>query len=251
METDDPERTCTANARPGGGDDHRSRRAFLRTAAAGGAAAAVAAEATGTAAAQESGGSGGGDFGGWLSDVGNYDGDVVDATGESQVTIDVGAQGNGGNFAFDPPAVKVDPGTTVVWEWTGQGGGHNVVGENREFTSGDIVAEAGHTYKKTFQEKGTVKYYCEPHRPLGMKGVVVVGQASEEAGGGGGGGEGGGEGGGQLVLTNYLLGFFAAVVLGVLSPIVFFVVMALRRDEVGAPRGDADDLQRVDTGDQD
>jgi hypothetical protein len=40
-----------------------------------------------------------------------------------------------------------------------------------------------------------IKYYCQPHRALGMKAVVVVG-ALPDSGGGGGGGEGGGGGGG-------------------------------------------------------
>jgi hypothetical protein len=42
------------------------------------------------------------------------------------------------------------------------------------------------------------KYFCQPHRALGMKGVVVVGSLPDSGGGGGGGGggEGGGGGGG-------------------------------------------------------
>ncbi|WP_459862429.1 plastocyanin/azurin family copper-binding protein, partial [Haloplanus litoreus] len=63
-----------------------------------------------------------------MSDVGNYS-EVADATGQDEVTITVGAQGNGGAFAFGPPAVQIDPGTTVVWEWNGEGGQHNVVAE--------------------------------------------------------------------------------------------------------------------------
>src|SRR6056297_698017 len=126
-----------------------SRRAFML-----GATGATATAVTGTAAAQEgtptgggtpagteggnatgteggtAGGEGGGgppDFGGFLDDVGNFDGSVTDARGQDSVTVAVGAQGNGGAFAFDPPAVHVDNGATVQFEWTGQGGGHNVV----------------------------------------------------------------------------------------------------------------------------
>ena len=55
----------------------------------------------------------------WFEDVENFDG-IVDRRGESPVTITVGAPGNGGDFAFKPAAVRVDPGTTVVWEWTGR-----------------------------------------------------------------------------------------------------------------------------------
>jgi halocyanin-like protein len=155
-----------------------SRRRFLQTAA--GATAATA--ATGTAAGAEAeggdggGGGGGGqpDFGNWFDNVGNYDGSVVDARGESEVTIGVGTAGNGGNLAFDPPAVHVDTGTTVVWEWTGEGGSHNVVEQEGAFES-DLSAEEGFTYEQTLSESGIVNYYCNPHRGQGMKGSVVVG----------------------------------------------------------------------------
>ncbi|MDS0260314.1 halocyanin domain-containing protein [Haloarcula sp. S1CR25-12] len=199
-----------------------SRRAFVLTAA--GAATA----ATGTAAAQESptgggtetgtaegtpagtdggatgteggspadgGGGGGGppDFGGFLDSVGNFDGTVVDAQGQDQVSVAVGAQGNGGNFAFDPPAVHVDNGATVVWEWTGQGGGHNVVSDGEgPLDSGEAVADQGTTYEYTFDEDGIFNYICEPHESLGMKGSVVVGTDYPTASAGGGGGGGGG-----------------------------------------------------------
>jgi halocyanin-like protein len=89
------------------------------------------------------------------------------------VTVAVGASGNGGNFAFDPAAVRVSTGTTVVWEWTGQGAQHNVAAEGGGFES-DLSSEEGYTFEHTFSETGTYKYVCTPHRTLGMKGVVVV-----------------------------------------------------------------------------
>jgi len=169
---------------PGMTDRSVSRRGFMRTAA--GATAATA--ATGTAAAQEEGG-GTPDWGGWFSDVGNYDGSTVDMTGESEVTVTVGAQGNGGGFAFDPPAVHVDTGTTVKFEWTGEGGGHNVVEQGGStLDSGAAVAEAGVNYEHTFESGGMFKYYCSPHQGLGMKGGIVVGSDFPTTGGGGGGG---------------------------------------------------------------
>ncbi|WP_256404829.1 halocyanin domain-containing protein [Haloplanus ruber] len=158
-----------------------SRRGFL-TVVAGAAATAAAA---GTATAQAS-------FDGWMSDVGNYS-EVTDATGQDEVTITVGAEGNGGAFAFGPPAVQIDPGTTVVWEWNGEGGQHNVVAEEGGDFESDLTAEAGTTFEQTLDSEGVVKYFCQPHRALGMKGVVVVGSMPDS--GGGGGGEGGGGGG--------------------------------------------------------
>jgi halocyanin-like protein len=161
---------------------HRSasRRGFL-TAVAGAAATAAAA---GTATAQAS-------FDGWMSDVGNYS-EVADATGQDEVTITVGAQGNGGAFAFGPPAVQVDPGTTIIWEWNGEGGQHNVIAEEGGEFESELTAEAGFTFEQTLDSEGVIKYYCQPHRALGMKGVLVVGSMPDSGGGGGGSGGGGG-----------------------------------------------------------
>jgi len=111
-------------------------------------------------------------FDGWMENVANYDG-VVDETGSDEVTVSVGAQGNGGAFAFEPPAVRISTGTTVVWEWTGEGAQHNVVAEGGAFES-DLSSEAGFTFEHTLSEAGTHTYACTPHESLGMKGAVVV-----------------------------------------------------------------------------
>lgn len=111
-------------------------------------------------------------FGGWFSNTGNYDG-VVDKTGASSVTVKVGAKGNMGHYAFEPPAIKVAAGTTVTWEWTGKGATHNVVAKDGSFES-EYASEKGHTFEHTFSESGTFKYFCRPHKTMGMKGVVVV-----------------------------------------------------------------------------
>ncbi len=110
----------------------------------------------------------------WLSDVGNYDGTIEDETGQGAESIDVGAEGNGGNFAFDPPAMRISTGTTVTWEWTGEGGAHNVVAEDGSFRSGPPQQGSDIEYQRTFDSPGTVLYYCEPHRSLGMKGAIIV-----------------------------------------------------------------------------
>jgi halocyanin-like protein len=166
-----------------------ARRDVLRGAV-GLAGAGVAGAATaGPATAQEG-------FDGWFSDVSNYDG-VVDETGSDAVTVEVGTQANGGAFGFSPAAVRVDPGTTVTWTWTGEGGSHNVVDEAGNFES-ELTAESGFTFEHTFEETGVVKYSCSPHRALGMKGAVVVGDADVGGGSGGSGGSGdagGGSGG--------------------------------------------------------
>lgn len=142
-----------------------------------------------TGGGNETGGAGGGgggepDLGGYLDDVSNFDGTIQDFRGQGQATVQVGASGNGGNFAFSPPAVHVDNGATVIWEWTGQGGEHNVVHEGGDFES-ELSGESGFTFEHTFDEDGVYQYFCQPHKSLGMKGVVVVGTDFPTAGAGG------------------------------------------------------------------
>ena len=176
------------------------RRDFLRAAGGGTAATATAA---GTASAQEGGGGGGGGGGegeggggggggnvrpvwgdGWLSGV---DGGYQDARGSGEVTVQVGAQGNGGSLAFSPAGLWVDPGTTVKFEWTGQGGGHNVKPEKgpAALDSGPPVSSPGVHYTHTFDQEGITQYFCQPHKSLGMKGAVAVGGGvpTEQVGG--------------------------------------------------------------------
>ena len=150
----------------------------------------------------------------WFENTSNYDG-VVDETGESEVTIEVGAAGNQGNFAFGPAAVRVDPGTTVVWKWTGKGSAHNVVAEDGSFES-EMTGEAGHTFEQTFDEEGVTKYACTPHKTMGMKGAVLVGSAGASAGG---------ESSHEISLSadEYAVG--GSVLLGLLSPIAFGAVL--------------------------
>ncbi len=183
-----------------------SRRGFIR-AAAGTTAAATA--ATGTAAAQSNA------YGGYLSDANGYAGTTAEYTDTDSVTVEVGAGSNG--FGFNLPAIKIAPGTTVTWEWTGQGGAHNVVAEDETFNSGSTMSSG--TYGYTFEEAGVYQYYCSPHRGVGMKGVVAVGDnaegevapASEVSYAGEGSSSttttsGGGGGGGQPDLGGYLSG---------------------------------------------
>ncbi|GAB7095050.1 hypothetical protein JCM30237_22030 [Halolamina litorea] len=128
------------------------------------------------------------DYGGWFDDVSNYDG-TVDQRGQSEVTVEVGVDNGGQPYGFGPAAVRIDPGATVVWEWTGRGSSHNVVAEDGSFES-DLSAEEGYTFSHTFENEGVFEYVCTPHQSLGMKGAIVVGAVG---GGGGGGGDGGGE----------------------------------------------------------
>ena len=191
-----------------------SRRGFLMATAGGAAAAGVTGTATaqetteagGTATANgmgangtsapkgtEGGGSGGGggipDLGGYLDNANTYDGTVTDKTGQDTVTVQVGTGDQG--YGFTPAGVRVDNGATVEWEWTGNGGSHNVVADEGPIDSGSPAGGSGVMYELTFQEDGIYNYYCSPHQSLGMLGSVVVGTdypTVEPASGGGGGG---------------------------------------------------------------
>jgi serine/threonine-protein kinase len=110
-------------------------------------------------------------------DANLYDGSFADHTGQDEVTVSVGAGDNG--FSFDPPAIRIDTGTTIVWEWTGRGGGHNVVSQDAsdfEFSNEgeQIIDEEGHTYEHTFEESGVAAWVCIPHRAQGMYGAAIV-----------------------------------------------------------------------------
>lgn len=170
------------------------RREFITAAGVGSAATAAGATgAIGTAAAQEGGGgSGGGGGGGGSSESGpktipawpefvteanNYS-QSTDLRGQSEVTVDVGA---GSGLAFGPAAIWVDPGTTVTWEWTGQGGGHNVSSQQGESYSSQVTSQAGFTFTHTFESGGQINtYQCTPHSSQGMHGGVAVGEVETQ-----------------------------------------------------------------------
>lgn len=122
------------------------------------------------------------------NDANGYDGtdSIVDETGSDSVTVTVGAGNNG--LAFEPAALRVSTGTTVTWEWTGEGGAHNVVSSEgpTDLDSGSPVMEEGTTYEETLSSTGVERYYCNPHRGQGMHGAIIVSE------GGGNGGNGGG-----------------------------------------------------------
>ena len=150
------------------------RREFVRTA---GGATAVAAAGTATAGSAGAQDDIEPDFEGYLDGIG---GGYADLRGEEEVTVEVGA---GDGLQFSPAGIWIDEGTTVVWEWTGQGGEHNVVTDTEntdfenahDFRSGDPIDEAGHTFTHTFEEGGRTGYVCAPHRGVDMFGAVAVG----------------------------------------------------------------------------
>lgn len=109
------------------------------------------------------------DYDGWFDSANNYEG-TVDWTGQDEVSVVTGYN----SLGYDPAAIAVSPGTTVTWEWNGEGGDHDVASQDDGPLDSDLVSDAGHTYSYTFDETGTFIYSCSPHEAAGMKGAVHV-----------------------------------------------------------------------------
>lgn len=72
---------------------------------------------------------------------------------------------------FIPSSITVSVGDTVIW-MNDSGGQHNVVANDGSFKSS--MLEKGESYALVFEKKGQFKYYCQPHRIMGMKGKIEV-----------------------------------------------------------------------------
>ncbi len=138
------------------------------------------------------------------------------ATGAATITLPLagcsgGDGGDGGDsnddtvrvemsddLVFDPDAIEISPGTSVVWETVGSVG-HSVTAYEDElpdgaeyFASGGFDSEEaardaysvgdpdsgdvpeGETYEHTFETTGEYEYFCIPHESAGMVGTVTV-----------------------------------------------------------------------------
>lgn len=102
------------------------------------------------------------------------------ATGGTGSATPSATKGAGGNEVkatmankFEPATLTVKAGTKVTW--TAEGFHTANSGEPPTVdTKGPIQAAMGFkTYSVTFKEKGTFKYFCQPHAP-GMAGEIVV-----------------------------------------------------------------------------
>ncbi|WP_252701202.1 plastocyanin/azurin family copper-binding protein [Natronosalvus vescus] len=92
-------------------------------------------------------------------------------TPDEEMVIYVGTGLEGMGYA--PRSVRVPVGATVTWEWTGDGGRHDVVDTDDAFDSGEKHSE-GETFEFTLEEPGTYTYYCTPHHHRGMVGALEV-----------------------------------------------------------------------------
>src|SRR3954464_11128967 len=74
---------------------------------------------------------------------------------------------------FVPDLLNIHIGDTVVW--TQNGGDHDVVQDDKIFSSGDLIP-FGQTYSFTLQNEGSFGYYCSQHGApgSGMAATIVV-----------------------------------------------------------------------------
>jgi plastocyanin len=77
--------------------------------------------------------------------------------------------------SFQPPALEVAVGATVVWENIDGDDDHTVTADDGAFNSG--VMPAGTSFEHTFESPGTYPYFCAIH-PEMVGTISVVGDAS-------------------------------------------------------------------------
>lgn len=75
--------------------------------------------------------------------------------------------------AFEPTALEVPVGATVIWDWADTTLPHNVVADDGTFDSGEATADPDTEYMFTFEEAGEYSYLCEIHGTA-MAGTITV-----------------------------------------------------------------------------
>ena len=77
------------------------------------------------------------------------------------------------NFAFSPASVTVDRGTTIRWR-NSTSTFHTVTPDGHQVFAEWQTNTQGQTFEVRFDSPGTYRYFCSPHRDLGMTGMIVV-----------------------------------------------------------------------------
>jgi len=79
---------------------------------------------------------------------------------------------------FGPPVLKVNVGDTV--KFVNADRGHNAQVDDKMIPEGgdEFKGRINQEVEVTFTTEGTYGYYCQPHRALGMVGLILVGDAS-------------------------------------------------------------------------
>lgn len=88
-----------------------------------------------------------------------------------------------GNPVFQPSQLTIQPGDTVTFE-NGEDVQHEVMFVNvpkgvDEMIMSPMQEQKGDKFSYTFTVPGTYQFHCHPHEAAGMKGTLIVGQASK------------------------------------------------------------------------
>jgi plastocyanin len=95
----------------------------------------------------------------------------------SAVTVGVRAVFNGTRYVWTPAVRTISPGTTI--RWRAVNGGHNIKSRGANWSYFRTLA-SGTTRTRTFNRRGTFRYYCTIHGSVvngvcsGMCGRIVV-----------------------------------------------------------------------------
>jgi plastocyanin len=86
-------------------------------------------------------------------------------------------------YYFSPDKLTIQPGDTVTFE-NAQEDTHDVMFVNvpkavDEMIMSPMMEKKGQKWSYKFTLPGTYQFHCHPHEALGMKGTIIVGQASK------------------------------------------------------------------------
>jgi plastocyanin len=86
-------------------------------------------------------------------------------------------------MSFEPSNLTIQPGDTVTFV-DEENKKHDVMFVNvpkgvDEMIMSPMMKKKGDKFSYTFNVPGTYQYHCHPHEELGMKGTLIVGQASK------------------------------------------------------------------------
>lgn len=100
-----------------------------------------------------------------------------------EVTIKEVTDANSGKVYFSPDKLTIQPGDTVTFE-NAQDDSHEVMFINvpkavDEMIMSPMHEKKGDKFSYTFTVPGTYQFHCHPHEALGMKGTLIVGEASK------------------------------------------------------------------------
>lgn len=81
---------------------------------------------------------------------------------------------------FGPPVLMIDAGSAVMFKSTDRG--HNTQSDDDMIPEGaeGWKSKIGRDFEVTLDLPGVYGYYCTPHRAMGMVGLILVGDVTQE-----------------------------------------------------------------------